>query len=111
MALHSLFYPAQSLEAELQFFQQGLGLSPRFRDGQRYAALDAGGLTIGIAAEDERICTQAAAVFRVADIQQSLALLMAAGATLLRPLERGPHEWRAVVASPAGHHLILSSKL
>jgi len=111
MALHSLFYPAQSLDSELQFFQQGLGLTTRFRDGGRFAALDVGGLTIGIAAEDERICTQAAAVFRVVDIQQSVALLLAAGATLLRPVERGPHEWRAVVASPAGHHLILSSKL
>lgn len=111
MGLHSLFYPVQSLDKELQFFQQGLGLQARFRDGQRYAALDGGNLTIGIAAEDERICTQAATVFRVVDIQQSLALLMASGATLLRPLERGPHEWRAVVASPAGHHLILSSKL
>jgi predicted enzyme related to lactoylglutathione lyase len=111
MALHSLFYPVQSLERELQFFQQGLGLTARFRDGARFAALDGGGLTIGIAAEDERLCTQAAAVFRVADIQQSVALLLAAGATLLRPVERGPHEWRAVVASPAGHQLILSSKL
>lgn len=111
MALHSLFYPVQSLDAELNFFEEGLGLKTRFRDGQRYAALDAGGLTIGIAAEDERLCTQAAAVFRVADIQQSVALLIAAGATLLRPVERGPHEWRAVIASPAGHHLILSSKL
>jgi len=111
MALHSLFYPVQSLDTELKFLEEGLGLKTRFRDGQRYAALDAGGLTIGIAAGDERICTQAATVFRVTDIQQSLALLMAAGATLLRPLERGPHEWRAVVSSPAGHHLILSSKL
>ena len=111
MSLHSLFYPVQSLETELQFFEQGLGLKTRFRDGKRYAAVDAGSLTIGIAAEDERICTQAAATFRVADIQQSLALLLAAGATILRPIERGPHEWRAVVASPAGHHLILSSKL
>lgn len=111
MDLHSLFIPAQSLEMELQFFAQGLGLKTRFRDGQRYAAVDAGCLTIGIAAEDERICTQAATVFRVSDIQQSLALLIAAGARLLRPVERGPHEWRAVVASPAGHHLILSSKL
>ena len=111
MALHSLFYPVQSLDTELKFFAEGLGLKTRFRDGQRYAALDGGSLTIGIAAKDERICAQAASVFRVADIQQSVALLLAAGATLLRPVERGPHEWRAVVASPAGHHLILSSKL
>ena len=39
MALHSLFYPAQSLDSELQFFQQGLGLTTRFRDGARFVAL------------------------------------------------------------------------
>ena len=110
MALHSLLVPAHSLDSELRFFEQGLGLKPRFRDGQRFAALDAGGLTIGIAAAEERICTQTAAVFRVSDIQQSITLLLAAGATLERAAERGPHEWRAVVRSPAGHSLILSSK-
>jgi predicted enzyme related to lactoylglutathione lyase len=111
MKLQTLLYPAQTLECDLDFFQRGLGLPLRFRDGDRYAALAAGGLTIGIAAGSERLSTQPAAVFRVDDIAQSVALLLAAGTKLLRPAERGPHEWRALLATPGGHHLILSSTL
>jgi predicted enzyme related to lactoylglutathione lyase len=111
MKLQTLLYPAQTLDHDLDFFQRGLGLPLRFRDGDRYAVLSAGDLTIGIATGDERLSTQPAAVFRVDDIAQSVALLLAAGATLLRPAQRGPHEWRALLATPGGHHLILSAKL
>ncbi|TXH05966.1 MAG: VOC family protein [Nevskiaceae bacterium] len=111
MKLHSLLYPVQALDEELRFFERGLGLTVKFRDGARYAALDGAALPIALAAAEERVAAQAAAVFRVADVPQAVALLLAAGATLLRPAERGPHEWRAVVASPNGHPLILTAKL
>ncbi len=110
MKAHTLLYPVERLDPAIGFFRDALGLPLKFRDGDRYAALDAGGLTLGLAAGEERIVDEPALAFRVDDLDAALARLLEQGADILRPPEDGPHERRAVLRAPGGHPLIVSTK-
>ncbi|MDM4771322.1 VOC family protein [Solimonas sp. SE-A11] len=110
MKAHTLLYPVDRLDPAIDFFRDTLGLPLKFRDGERYAALDAGGLTLGLAAGEERIVDRPALALRVDDLDAALARLLEQGATLLRPVENGPHERRTVLQAPGGHPLIVSAK-
>lgn len=108
-----LLYPVDSISAALPLFEQGLGLTLKFRDGERYCALDAGPLTIALVAGEERLHAQPAPAFAVApgeDIRAALDRLLAQGAQLAEPLSEGPHEWRAVVTTPEGFPIVVSAK-
>ena len=106
-----LLCPVDDLDAAVAFYRDALGLPVKFRDGGRYCAIDAGGFTLGLAAGEERIVTEAAPAFRVEDIEHSMAAMLAAGASIARPLERGPHEARVVLHAPGGGTLVLSARL
>lgn len=110
MKAHTLLYPVDALDPAVRFFRDALGLSLRFRDGKRYAALEAGGLMLGLAAGTERIVAEPTLAFRVDDIESAIAHLIASGATLLRPTEEGPHELRALLQAPGGRPLIVTAK-
>ena len=111
MKINLLLCPVSDLDAAVAFYRDTLGLTVKFRDGERYCAIDAGGFTLGLAAQDERIVAEAAPVLRVDDIEQSLAAMVAAGASVVRPVERGPHEARAVLRAPGGTTLVISARL
>jgi predicted enzyme related to lactoylglutathione lyase len=106
-----LLYPVDDLDRALAFFEKGLGLAVKFRDGQRFCALDAGNLTLGLAAQEERIVEHPALVYRVEDIAATVERLVAAGAAVLQPVTQGPHELRAVLKDPQGFPFVLSAKL
>lgn len=110
MKAHTLLYPVDALDPAIRFFRDALGLPLRFRDGERYAALDTGGLVLGLAAGTERIVAEPTLAFRVDELEPAIARLVASGATLLRPAEQGPHELRAVLHAPGGCSLIISAK-
>jgi predicted enzyme related to lactoylglutathione lyase len=111
MKSNLLLCPVDDLEAAVAFYRDALGLPLKFRDGDRYCAFDAGGYTLGLAARDERVAEVAAPAFRVEDLGSALHALLGAGASLLRPVEAGPHESRAVLGVPGGGALVLSAKL
>jgi catechol 2,3-dioxygenase-like lactoylglutathione lyase family enzyme len=110
MKIHTLLYPVDRLDPAVAFFRDTLGLPLKFRDGERYAALDAGSLTLGLAAGEERIVDRPALALRTDDLDGAMARLLAAGARVLSPAEEGPHETRAVLQAPGGHPLVLSAK-
>jgi predicted enzyme related to lactoylglutathione lyase len=110
MKMNLLLCPVSDLEAAIAFYRDTLGWPVKFRDGDRYCAIDAGGFTLGLAAREERIVAEPAPALRVDDIEQSLAVMMAAGASIARPLEQGPHEARVVLRAPGGGTLVLSAK-
>ncbi|WP_051749338.1 VOC family protein [Nevskia soli] len=109
MKMNLLLCPVNDLAAAIAFYRDTLGWPVKFRDGDRYCAIDAGGLTLGLAAQEERIVEEPAPVLRVDDIEQNLAVMIAAGASIARPLEQGPHEVRAVLRAPGGGTLVLSA--
>ena len=103
--------PVQDLDAAVAFYRDVLGLPVKFRDGERYCALDAGGYTLGLAAREERIVDDAAPAFHVEDMDAALETMLRSGAEVVRPVERGPHELRAVLRVPGGNTVVLSAGL
>ena len=113
----NVLYPTGDLGRALAFYTEGLGLAVKFADGDRYAALDGGGVTFAIVAGDEAVGGEAVgaeavgvgpmASFKVSDVDEAVARLASLGATVVRPAERGPHEIRAVLTDPAGNPFVL----
>lgn len=102
-----VIHPVRELEPVRRFYEEALGLKLKFRDGDRFCAFDAGGVTIALAAGDEDLAGATAVSYKVQDLRAALAALEAAGAVRLRDAEEGPHERRAVLRDPAGNPFIL----
>ena len=106
--LGTVLYVVDDLSAAVAFYRDALGLPVRFRDGDRFAAIDAGGVTLGLTGPAEDVTDgSVAASFKVADVPAAVRALTAAGAALVRGPEAGPHEVRAVLRDPAGNPLVL----
>ncbi|NUA31690.1 VOC family protein [Cupriavidus basilensis] len=113
MQSNLLLYPVDDIDATLPFFEQGLGMAVKFRDGGRYCALDAGPITIALVAGEERLVSHPALAFRLQsgeDIAAAIEHLLARGARIVQPLASGPHELRAVLTTPQGFPLVVSAK-
>jgi predicted enzyme related to lactoylglutathione lyase len=107
---HSILVPVDNMESSVTFLRDTMGLTLKFQDGSRYAAFAFGSLTLALVAEGERIVDQAALAFRVGDIAGAVSAAEAAGAKVLRPVEQGPHEKRAVVREAGGATVVFSQK-
>ncbi|MBO2447787.1 VOC family protein [Actinomadura barringtoniae] len=94
--------PAADLDAQLEFYAS-LGLTLRFRDGDRYAALTDGTTTIGLADESQ----QPVPGRMVLSIEVDDLDAFAAGG---EPVT-GPHERRLVVTDPGGNPVVLYERL
>ena len=102
-----VIHPVEDLEAAARCYRDGLGLKPKFRDGDRFCAFDAGGVTIALAAGDEAIAEQIVVSYKVDDADAALVEPEAAGAVVLQPLHDGPHERRALLKDPAGNSFVV----
>ena len=102
-------HPVADLDQAQKFYEEILGLKLKFRDGERFCAFDVNGVTIALAAHEERLTTAPAVSYKVDDAQTALATLTAAGAKPLSDLMEGPHEHRAVLADPAGNPFVIYS--
>src|SRR2546428_12625372 len=87
--LRSVILPVRDMDAAIAFWSGAVGLPVKFRDGDRYAALDAGALTIALAAGTE--ATPGVAVsFKVADAAVATHQLSGAGASVHAAPSEGP---------------------
>jgi predicted enzyme related to lactoylglutathione lyase len=106
----NVLVPVADLDAAIGFYSGVLGLAVRFRDGDRFAALDGGGVTVALVAPEEQVAgTATAPSYKVGDVAAAVAALTDAGAELVRGPETGPHETRAVLRDPSGNVLVLYS--
>ena len=104
MRIGHLIVPADDLDAQLAFYG-GLGLTTRFRDGDRYAAVTDGTVTIGLADQTQQpVAGRTMVSIEVDDLEATLATLTGLGARVAEPVA-GPHERRAVVTDPSGNPL------
>ena len=109
--LRQILLPTPDLDAALDFYQGILGLALKFRDGDRYAALDAGGTTIALLGPADRDPDAGAApALRVDSIEARAEQLRAAGWTLDGPHDGG-HERRLGLRDPSGNPLVLYAPL
>ncbi|GGM28102.1 hypothetical protein GCM10012279_53370 [Micromonospora yangpuensis] len=105
-----MIVPAADLDAQLACYT-ALGLTVKFRDGDRYAALTDGTVTIGLAdASQQPVAGRTLLGVAVDDLDATLAQLVAAGATAAEPVV-GPHERRAVVTDPGGNPFVVYQRL
>jgi predicted enzyme related to lactoylglutathione lyase len=105
--------PVDDIDAALPLYVDGLGLKVKFRDGNRYCALDGGPLTIALLSGDERIVERAALALKVDegdDLYAALERVVKAGALVRVPVQAGPHEYRAVLEDRSGALLVISQK-
>jgi predicted enzyme related to lactoylglutathione lyase len=105
-------YPVRDVDAAVEFYSTVFELDTKFRDGTRFAALDGGKVTIAIAGEEEDVTDgRVAASFKVGDVAAAVAAAVAAGGTVVRQPEDGPHETRAVVEDPWNNLVVLYAPL
>jgi predicted enzyme related to lactoylglutathione lyase len=110
MRIGHIIVPADDLDAQLAFYA-ALGLTTRFRDGDRYAAVTDGTVTLGLAdASQQPVPGSTVVSVQVDDLDGCLTALAAAGVTASEPVT-GPHERRAVVTDPAGNPVAIYQRL
>jgi predicted enzyme related to lactoylglutathione lyase len=103
----NVHYPVADVSAAVSFYENAFSIPRLFVDGNRYAALDAGGVKLALAGESEKLVDVPSASFKVPDIDHTLDLVVAGGGeTVLGPVD-GPHERRAVARDPWGNVFIV----
>lgn len=107
MKLGNVLIPVADLDEAIAFY----GLPVKFRDGDRFAALDGGGVTVALAGPAEHVTASVAPSYRVDDVAVAVREMSARGAEVVRGPEDGPHETRAVLRDPSGNAFVLYSPL
>jgi predicted enzyme related to lactoylglutathione lyase len=108
--LGNVLIPVDDLDKAIDFYSESLGLTVKFRDGDRFAALDGGGVTVALVAGPEQVAGAVTAPsYKVGDLEEAVRDLTAAGAELIAGPAAGPHEDRAVLRDPSGNVLVLYS--
>ena len=108
--LGNVLIPVTDLDEAVAFYAGALGLTVRFRDGDRFAALDGGGVTIALAGPAEQVAGGVTAPsYKVGDVDEAVRELTASGATLVAGPRTGGHEISAVLRDPSGNTLVLYS--
>ena len=106
-ATHTLI-PVTSITASINFYVGQLGLTLRFRDGDRYAALAGDDFTIALLGPEEHLAGENTALgIRVTDLGGFLDSGVPSPTT---GPEQGPHELRVVLRDPDGHPVVVSQK-
>jgi len=106
--LRQVLHPVRDVAAAVDFYAAAFGFEPRFIDGHRYASLDAGATTLALAGPAEDVTDgESAAAVKVPDVEDALRAVVAAGGTVVRQPDVGPHEVRAVVRDPWGNPVVI----
>lgn len=110
MRVGHVIVPAADLDAQLDFYTR-LGLTVKFRDGDRYAALTDGVVTIGLAdGTQQPVAGRTLLTIEVDDLDSCVADLVAAGASAAEPVD-GEHERRSLVVDPQGNPVVVYQRL
>ena len=110
MKIGHTIVPTHDLDAQLDFYA-ALGLTTKFRDENRYAAVTDGFTTFGLADESQQpVLGRVMMSFEVDDLDACIDRLTGGGVKVAEPVF-GPHERRAVVIDPSGNPLVVYEKL
>jgi catechol 2,3-dioxygenase-like lactoylglutathione lyase family enzyme len=105
---HHLLWPVPDLDAAVEFYVTHLGMTLGFRDGDRYAGVTGGGVSLALVAGSEDVTHGVPApAYRVVDLGTAVNTAEAAGAEVIVRSQDGPHEVRAVVRDVSGHVVVL----
>jgi len=108
----NVLHPVSDVAAAAGYYNRAFGFATKFTDGDRYAALDGGSITLALAGPAEDVTGGRAAVsIKVPDVLAAVDDVVRAGGSVLRPPEAGPHELRAVVLDPWENALVIYGPL
>lgn len=101
----------EDLDASITFYE-GLGFPLKFRDGNHFAALDGGDLTLAIATKlDHPIHGQVVVGIKTDDVDAAARAIEEAGGGIVRGPYDDAHERRAVVYDNQGNGLVFYKTL
>lgn len=103
--LRQVFVVPGDLDAAASFYEQTLGLSQQFRDGDNWVQFGAGDVSFALASETEGQGAPAGVaipVFEVDDLEETLAAATAGGATAAAIRDMGDHGRTVLVTDPTG---------
>lgn len=104
----NVLHPVADVDAAVRFYAEAFGLTPKFVDGDRYAALDAGGVTLALAGPTEDVTGGVpAASFKVPDVTVALAAFVRGGGAVVLEPQQGSHETLAVARDPWGNTVVI----
>jgi len=106
--ISQVLHPVADVAAAVDFYGKAFGFSVAFTDADRYAALDAGPIKLALAGPAEDVTGgEPAASIKVADVGAAVDAFVAAGGSVVRAPEQGPHELRAVMRDPWGNPIVV----
>jgi lactoylglutathione lyase len=107
--LSTIMINVDDMDQACAFYANTMGLRLKFRDGARWAAFDAGGVTLALAGAGERPNAPISMNFKVANVDQALSQILANGGRLETATVTTAHESRAAVRDVNGHLIHLYS--
>ena len=100
------------LDESIRFYSETLGMAVKFRDGDHFAALDGGSITLALAtAVDHPIPGQVVVGIKTSDVDAAAQAIEASGGGIVRAPYDDAHERRAVVDDNKGIGLVFYSPL
>ena len=102
----------EDLDASIKFYTETLGFPLKFRDGNHFAALDGGTITLALATElDHPIPGQVVVGIKTEDVDGDAALIEAQGGGIAKAAYNDAHERRAVAYDSQGNGVVFYSSL
>lgn len=100
------------LDESIRFYSEILGMAVKFRDGDHFAALDGGSITLALAtAVDHPIPGQVVVGIKTSDVDAAAQAIEASGGGIVRGPYDDAHERRVVVYDNKGNGLVFYSPL
>lgn len=97
----------EDLDASVTFYTETLGMALKFRDGDHFAAIDGGSVTLALAtALDHPIPGQVVVGIKTDDVDGAAAAVEAGGGGIVKAPYDDAHERRAVVYDSQGNGLV-----
>jgi predicted enzyme related to lactoylglutathione lyase len=104
--LSSIMIQVDDMDDACEFYGDVMGFKLKFRDGDRWAAFDAGSVTLALAARDElpeRSLRETSALnVKVANVDLATQRSLWGGARLVTEMITTAHETRSTVQDPSG---------
>ena len=102
----------EDLERSIRFYTETLAFPLKFRDGNHFAAIDAGAVTIALATSlDHPIPGQVAVAIKTDDVDGDAAAADENGGSITKAPYDDAHERRSVVYDRDGNGIVFYSQL
>lgn len=95
------------LESSIKFYTESLGMKLKFRDGDHFAAIDGGSVTLALATDiDHPIPGQVVVGIKTDDVDAAAKAIEEQGGGIVKAPYNDAHERRAVVYDDKGNGLV-----